>query len=387
MKVSGCTPGRTTADHALRVVGVNVIWRIWWLLSPSCAGSMAEEPGRPYCRELILSASTTRALRTGCPLRAIGRPSNQIDVRRTEYADRVRSWNVRGATSDRHSTCLDRLASGTSRRPLGSCRATQSGRSCRELQELPVTTGALALVLATFLASAVETVEALTIVLAVGVTRGWRSTTAGIAAALAALTVLVAVVGRGLTAIPIDVLRLAVGGLLLIFGLQWLRKAILRASGLKEIHDEVAIFAREAAEARARPPVDPRAFDAYAFTLSFKGVFLEGLEVAFIVLTFGATQGSIPLAAVGAAAAVLLVTAVGIAARAPLARIPENTLKFAVGVLLTSFGMFWGAEGAGVSWPGNDAALPVIVLVTAVSAIGSVFVLRSRPIGTVTGAS
>jgi uncharacterized membrane protein len=250
-----------------------------------------------------------------------------------------------------------------------------------------VTTGALALVLAAFLASAVETVEALTIVLAVGVTRGWRSTTAGIAAALAALTVLVALVGQGLTAIPIDVLRLAVGGLLLIFGLQWLRKAILRASGLKEIHDEVAIFAREAAEARARPPVDPRAFDAYAFTLSFKGVFLEGLEVAFIVLTFGATQGSIPLAALGAAAAVLLVTAVGIAARAPLARIPENTLKFAVGVLLTSFGMFWGAEGAGVSWPGNDAALPVIVLVTAVSAIGSVFVLRSRPVGTVTGAS
>jgi len=250
-----------------------------------------------------------------------------------------------------------------------------------------VTTGALDLVLATFLASAVETVEALTIVLAVGVIRGWRSTTAGIAAALAALTILVALVGQGLTAIPIDVLRLVVGGLLLIFGLQWLRKAILRASGLKEIHDEVAIFAREAAEARARPPVDPRAFDAYAFTLSFKGVLLEGLEVAFIVLTFGATQGSIPLAALGAAAAVLLVTAVGIAARAPLARIPENTLKFAVGVLLTSFGMFWGAEGAGVSWPGNDAALPVIVLVTTVSAIGSVFVLRSRPVGTVTGAS
>jgi uncharacterized membrane protein len=244
-----------------------------------------------------------------------------------------------------------------------------TGRSCRELWEPSVTTGALALVLATFLASAVETVEALTIVLAVGVTRGWRSTMVGIAAALAALTVLVALVGQGLTAIPIDVLRLMVGGLLLIFGLQWLRKAILRASGLKEVHDEVAIFAREAAEARARPPVDPRAFDAYAFTLSFKGVLLEGLEVAFI------------------AAAVLVVTAVGIAARAPLARIPENTLKFAVGVLLTSFGMFWGAEGAGVSWPGNDAALPVIVLVTAVSAIGSVFALRSRPVGTVTGAS
>jgi uncharacterized membrane protein len=240
-------------------------------------------------------------------------------------------------------------------------------------------------VLATFLASAVETVEALTIVLAVGLTRGWRSTTAGIAAALAALTVLVAVVGPGLVAIPINVLRLVVGGLLLIFGLQWLRKAILRASGLKGIHDEVAIFAQEAAEARARPPVEPNAFDAYAFTLAFKGVLLEGLEVAFIVLTFGATQGSIPLAALGAGAAVLVVTAVGVAARAPLARVPENTLKFGVGVLLTSFGMFWGTEGAGVSWPGSDTALPAIVTVTALTAIGSTFLLRRRPAGTMTG--
>jgi uncharacterized membrane protein len=250
-----------------------------------------------------------------------------------------------------------------------------------------VTTGAPALVLATFLASGVETVEALTIVLAVGVTRGWRSTMIGIAAALATLTVLVAVVGPGLVAIPINVLRLVVGGLLLIFGLQWLRKAILRASGLKDIHDEVAIFAREAAAARERPPVQPRAFDAYAFTLAFKGVFLEGLEVAFIVLTFGATQGSIPLAAAGAAAAVLVVTAVGIAARAPLAQVPENTLKFGVGVLLTSFGMFWGTEGAGVSWPGNDAALPVIVTVTALSAVGSTILLRRRPAGTMAEAT
>jgi uncharacterized membrane protein len=250
-----------------------------------------------------------------------------------------------------------------------------------------VTTGAPALVLATFLASGVETVEALTIVLAVGVTRGWRSTTLGIAAALATLTVLVAAVGPGLVAIPINVLRLVVGGLLLIFGLQWLRKAILRASGLKDIHDEVAIFAREAAEARARPPVEPRAFDAYAFTLAFKGVFLEGLEVAFIVLTFGATQGNIPLAALGAAAAVLVVTAIGIAARAPLAKVPENTLKFGVGILLTSFGMFWGTEGAGVSWPGNDAALPVIVAITAVTAVGSTIFLRRRPAGTMAEAT
>jgi uncharacterized membrane protein len=250
-----------------------------------------------------------------------------------------------------------------------------------------VGTGAAALVASTYLASAVETVEALTIVLAVGVTRGWRSTVLGILAALATLTVLVAIVGPGLVSIPIDVLRLIVGGLLLVFGLQWIRKAILRASGLKEVHDEIAIFAREAAEARAHPPADGRAFDAYAFTLSFKGVFLEGLEVAFIVLTFGASQGNIPLAAVGAAAAVVTVTAVGFAVRGPLAKVPENTLKFVVGVLLTSFGMFWGAEGAGVSWPGGDASLPVIVLATAACSVGAALSLRRRPVDIAAGAS
>jgi uncharacterized membrane protein len=239
----------------------------------------------------------------------------------------------------------------------------------------------------TFLASGVETVEALTIVLAVGLTRGWRSTSLGILSALAVLAVVVAVIGPGLVAIPIDALRLVVGGLLLIFGLQWLRKAILRASGLKEIHDEVAIFAREAAEARAHPPADGRGFDPYAFTLSFKGVLLEGLEVVFIVLTFGATQGNIPLAVLGASAAVVLVTAIGLVVRGPLSRVPENTLKFVVGILLSSFGMFWGAEGAGVAWPGKDAALPVIVLATAIAAVSSVFVLRQRPVHTTVGAS
>jgi uncharacterized membrane protein len=250
-----------------------------------------------------------------------------------------------------------------------------------------MTQGTLGLVLATFLASAVETVEALTIVLAIGVTRGWRSTMAGVAAAGAVLVVLVAAVGPGLVRIPLDDLRLVVGGLLLIFGLQWIRKAILRASGMKDTHDEVAIFAREAAAARARRPADPSSFDAYAFTLSFKGVLLEGLEVVFIVLTFGATQGDLPLAALGALAAILLVTAVGIGVRAPLSRVPENTLKFAVGVLLTSFGMFWGAEGAGVTWPGQDAALPVIVVATALAATGSAETLRRRPATAMTGSS
>jgi uncharacterized membrane protein len=236
--------------------------------------------------------------------------------------------------------------------------------------------GVVALASSTFLASTVETVEALTIVLAVGVTRGWRSVQLGVATALFALILLVVVIGPGLVAVPIDVLRLVVGALLLVFGLQWLRKAILRASGLKETHDEVAIFAREAAEARELPPVDRGGFDPYGFTLAFKGVFLEGLEVVFIVLTFGASAGNIPLAVVSAAAAVLLITVIGMMVRAPLARVPENALKFVVGVLLTSFGMFWAAEGAGAEWPGHDAALPVLVVATAGFAVASVLLLR-----------
>ena len=241
-----------------------------------------------------------------------------------------------------------------------------------------MTGGAVALVLATFLASAVEAVEALTIVLAVGVTRGWRSTLLGLGAALALLAALVLVIGPRLADVPIDALRLVVGALLLAVGLQWLRKAILRAGGLKEIHDEVAAFAKEAAAAREQPPADPGAFDGYAFTLSFKGVLLEGLEVVFIVLTFGATQGRIALAAVGAAAALIVVTVVGIALRAPLARVPENSLKLVVGVLLTSFGIFWSTEGAGASWPRGDAALPVIVAVVGAFAVAAALLLRRR---------
>ena len=236
--------------------------------------------------------------------------------------------------------------------------------------------GAWGLLISSFLASAVETVEAFTIVLAVGITRGWKSTILGVLAALGVLAVLVIFIGPGLVAIPLSVLRLVVGALLLIFGLQWLRKAILRASGYKAMHDEVAIFAREAAEARENPPTDPTAFDQYAFSLSFKGVFLEGLEVVFIVLTFGAIHGNIPLAALGAAIAVILVMIVGVAVRAPLSRVPENTLKFVVGIMLTSFGIFWGAEGAGVEWPGNDAALPAIVITTGVAALAAASAMK-----------
>ncbi|MEO8750725.1 MAG: hypothetical protein ABI384_10025, partial [Allobranchiibius sp.] len=234
------------------------------------------------------------------------------------------------------------------------------------------------LVLAVFAACVVESVEALTIVLAVGVTRGWRATLRGVAAGLVVLAVIVAALGPALTVIPINALRLVVGGLLLIFGLGWLRKAILRGSGFKDLHDEDAIYARQrtAAQQAGTPTGSGVLLDAYAFTLAFKGVLLEGLEVAFIVLTFGANQHNIPLAAVGAVAAVILVTTVGIAARAPLARVPENTLKFAVGVLLTSFGTFWGVEGAGGSWPGGDLALVAIIAFVLAAAVLATAQLR-----------
>jgi uncharacterized membrane protein len=236
------------------------------------------------------------------------------------------------------------------------------------------------LVASAFLASAVESVEALTIVLAMGLTRGWRAALAGTLAALIALAAIVAALGPALTVVPIEVLRLVVGALLLVFGLQWLRKAILRASGWRALRDEGATFAREAAAAETAPHEERAGLDWYGFTISFKGVLLEGLEVAFIVLTFGSTQGSIPLAIVGAGAAVMLVVAAGIAVRGPLARVPENTLAFAVGVMLTTFGTFWGAEGAGVDWPGDDAALPAVLAFVLLISLGYVTALRRRPV-------
>jgi uncharacterized membrane protein len=240
----------------------------------------------------------------------------------------------------------------------------------------------LLLVLAVFAACVVESVEALTIVLAVGITRGWRSTLRGVLAGLVVLAVIVAALGPALTVIPINTLRLVVGGLLLIFGLGWLRKAVLRASGFKALHDEDAIYARQRLAAEQAGTVRSGLMgDAYAFTLAFKGVLLEGLEVAFIVLTFGANQHNIPLAAAGALAAVLLVTGVGAAIRAPLARVPENTLKFVVGVLLTAFGTFWGVEGAGAAWPGADLALVVVIAAVLAIAVGAVWWLRRTQAG------
>lgn len=240
-----------------------------------------------------------------------------------------------------------------------------------------------ALFIAVFLACIVESVEALTIILAAGTARDWRSAITGLFAGLLTLAVIIAALGPAVSLIPLGGLRLFIGGVLLVFGLQWLRKAILRASGNKALHDEELIFQTELAAAR-QATVQQRGLvaDWYAFTLSFKGVVLEGLEVAFITLTFGSNQHNIPLAAAAALAAVVLVTVVGLAVRAPLARVPENSMKFVVGVMLTAFGMFWGAEGAGARWPGSDAALLALIPAIGIYALILVVLFRRRPVRT-----
>jgi len=229
--------------------------------------------------------------------------------------------------------------------------------------DLGVTLGLLA---ATFTASFVEFVEALTIVLAMGTTRSWRSTLTGVAAAVAALTAFTAAAGYALsTWLPEALLQLVVGSLLLVFGLQWLRKAVLRSSGLLASHDEEAAFASQTAAAAAADPGTRLGLDWFSFVVSFKGVFLEGVEVVFIVITFGLNAGNVPTAALGAAAAGVVVVALGAVAHRPLARVPENTLKYGVGLLLASFGTFWSVEGLGIvraggqslRWPGGTLAI------------------------------
>jgi uncharacterized membrane protein len=236
---------------------------------------------------------------------------------------------------------------------------------------------AAALFIAVFLACTVEAVEATTIVLAAGTARDWRSAGVGTATALAVLAVIVAVLGPAVSEIPLRGLRVVVGALLLVFGLQWLRKAILRASGHKALHDEEKLYAEHMADAAAQ---GSRRFmlapDWYGFTLAFKGVLLEGLEVVFIVLTFGANAKNVGLATIAAGCAVVLVAVAGFAVRAPLARVPENTMKFVVGIMLTSFGIFWGGEGAGANWPGSDAALLVIIPAIALFGVGLTALLR-----------
>ena len=231
------------------------------------------------------------------------------------------------------------------------------------------------LALSVFLACAVEAVEALTIVLAVGQTRSWRSALSGAAAAGLLLVAVVALFGRALLGLPLDTLHVVVGIALFAIGLQWLRKAVLRAAGMKALHDELSEFARESNEALAAARAGG-GWDAYSFAAAFKGVLVEGLEVAIIVLTFGANQHRIGLAALSAALAVAVVVAAGAAVRAPLARVPENAMKFAVGVLLCSFGVFWTGEGLGLDWPGGDAMLLAIVPAMLGAALAAVFSLR-----------
>jgi uncharacterized membrane protein len=247
---------------------------------------------------------------------------------------------------------------------------------------------ALPLILTVFVACAVEAVEALTIVLAAGITREWKSTFQGMAAAIVVLAVVTAAIGPAISFLPLTALRLVVGALLAIFGLQWLRKAVLRATGFKALHDEASAYLREVAAAESASAESRRGIsDWYSFTLAFKGVLLEGLEVVFIVITFGDNQHNIGAAVIGAAAAVVVVTLTGIAVKAPLTKVPENWMKFAVGVMLTSFGTFWGAEGAGVAWPGNDAALLVLVPLVALVAAAYIFWLRGRGADRATPAS
>jgi len=217
------------------------------------------------------------------------------------------------------------------------------------------------MVVAVFLASTVEMVEALTVVVAVGVTRGWRSAIEGTVGAVLVLAALVAAVGPALVRyVPLGTLRVVVGGLLLVFGLQWLQKAVLRAAGLKAKHDEDVIFRDHVAELSSGPS-GGRGRDTTAFTVAFKGVFLEGLEVVVIVLTLGATEHRLGLAAAAALAAAVLVGAVGALVARQLSGVPENALKATVGLMLVSYGTFWTGEGIGVHWPGSDLAILVLV--------------------------
>ena len=240
-------------------------------------------------------------------------------------------------------------------------------------------TQTILIALAVFGASAVEAVEALTIVLASGFTRGWRSTLEGAAAALLCLAALVAAFGPALVHyVPLAVLRLVVGSLLLVLGLQWLRKAILRASGHKAKHDEDAIYQREVARLSLAPRGPGR--DTTGFVISFKGVFLEGMEVVMVVLTLGLSSGRLAVATVSALVAVAAVAAVGAVVARRLAGVPENAMKMGVGLMLVSFGTFWGGEGAGISWPGADGAiLALLALYGAVTWVAVRLLTRAGP--------
>ncbi len=222
----------------------------------------------------------------------------------------------------------------------------------------------IVLLLTVMLASAVEMVEALTIILASGITRGWRSTLEGVAVALVTLAAIVSVLGVALiNYVPIDILRLIVGFLLLVFGLQWLSKAILRAAGYQALRDEAAVYNKEVKTLSQSAGAMRGKQDSLAFAISFKGMFLEGLETVLIVISFGVPTGQLGLAAIGALIAALIIGIAGIVLARPLTRIPENYMKLGVGILLSTFGIFWLGEGAGIEWSSGDASLLILFII------------------------
>ncbi len=231
---------------------------------------------------------------------------------------------------------------------------------------------------ASFLGSLVEFVETLTIVLAVGTVRGWRPALIGTGAGIAVLTAIVAAAGPALGLIPLFAIQIVVGALLLVFGLRWLRKAALRATGIIPLHDEVKVYARETEIMRATPHARHPWWDTVAVVASFKAMVLEGLEIVFIVIAVGTTGNMLVPASVGAAAAGVLVLLVGIRLQRPLARVPENTLKWAVGILLSAFGTFWMGEGLGAHWPGGDLSIFAIASALLIGSLAFVTVARRR---------
>jgi Ca2+/H+ antiporter, TMEM165/GDT1 family len=236
---------------------------------------------------------------------------------------------------------------------------------------------------AAFLGALVEAVEALTIVLAIGTVRGWRPAGLGAFAGLGFLALIVIVLGPFLNLVPLSGLQLVIGILLLLFGMRWLRKAILRAAGVLPHHDEARIFATETAALREQARHQEGHLDRFAALACFKAVLLEGLEVVFIVIAVGAGRGLVGPASIGAFAACALVIAVGFILRRPLARVPENALKFTVGVMLSAFGVFWTGEGLGVPWPGQDLAILGFAVLFLTVAAMAVALLR-RPMGEAT---
>lgn len=235
---------------------------------------------------------------------------------------------------------------------------------------------------AAFLASLVEVVEAFTIVLAVGTVRGWRPALIGTGCALAALALLVLLLGSALTRVPLQALQLTIGILLLMFGLRWLRKAILRAAGFIALHDEEAAFIKETGVLQAGDAGTTGHHDWMAGLTAFKAVMLEGIEVVFIVLAVGAGRGLLWPASLGALAACALVLALGLVLRKPLARVPENTLKFAVGVMISAFGIYWTGEGLGVDWPGGDLAILALAALLVASGLTLVATFRRNSMET-----